>query len=127
MVYKLVQLAGRDVLKLSPGKETWVGGKQVFRRVDPEGRLAGDTLALEEEPVPEGAAGLLEPVMRAGELLRPHPTLAALREHCAGQLAALPPGLRRLRDAAVYQAAPSDALRARQESARGRIAGSAPE
>jgi len=127
MVYKLVRLAGRDVLKLSPGKETWVGGKQVFRRLDGEDRLAGDTLALEEEPVPEGAAGLLEPVMRAGELLRPHPTLAALREHCAGQLAALPPGLRRLRDAAVYQAAPSDALRARQESARGRIAGSAPE
>jgi nicotinate phosphoribosyltransferase len=118
MVYKLVRLAGRDVLKLSPGKETWVGGKQVFRRLDGEGRLAGDTLALEEEPVPEGAVALLETVMRAGELLRPRPTLAALREHCAGQLAALPPGLRRLRDAAVYQAAPSEALRARQESAR---------
>ena len=29
MVYKLVELDGRDMLKLSPGKETWVGAKQV--------------------------------------------------------------------------------------------------
>jgi nicotinate phosphoribosyltransferase len=117
MVYKLVRLDGRDVLKLSPGKETWVGGKQVVRRVDGEGRLEGDTLALEEEPVPAGAVGLLEPVMRGGELVRPHPGLAELRAHCAGQLAALPPGLRRLRDAAAYPVVPSEALRARQRAA----------
>ena len=32
MVYKLVRFDGRDVLKVSPGKETWVGAKQVVRR-----------------------------------------------------------------------------------------------
>ena len=117
MVYKLVGLGGRDVLKLSPGKETWVGRKQVLRRVDAEGQLEGDRLALEEEPVPAGAVGLLEPVMRGGELLRPHPTLADLRAHCARQLAALPPGLRRLRDAVKYPVVPSEALRARQSLA----------
>jgi len=116
MVYKLVRLDGRDVLKLSPGKETWVGRKQVVRRLDPEGRLAGDTLALEEEPVPAGAVALLEPVMRAGALLRPHPTLAELREHCAAQLRALPEGVRRLRDAAAYPVEPSEVLRVRQRA-----------
>ena len=75
MVYKLVRFDGRDVLKLSPGKETWVGAKQVVRRLGADGRLAGDTLALAEEPVPAGADGLLEPVMRGGELLRAHPAL----------------------------------------------------
>ena len=84
MVYKLVGLGGRDVLKLSPGKETWVGAKQVFRRTDAEGRLAGDTLALEDEPPAGGAVGLLEPVMKGGELVRPHPTLAEMRAHWRG-------------------------------------------
>ena len=127
MVYKLVRLDGRDVLKLSPGKETWVGRKQVLRRVDADGRLAGDALALEEEPVPADAVGLLEPVMRGGALVRPHTTVAELRAHCAGQLRSLPDGLRRLRDAAPYPAAPSEALKARQRaaaSAAGKASGS---
>jgi len=118
MVYKLVGLGGRDVLKLSPGKETWVGAKQVFRRTDAEGRLAGDTLALEDEPPAGGAVGLLEPVMKGGELVRPHPTLAEMRAHCAAQLRSLPEGVRRLRDAAAYEVGFSDALRDRQHAAK---------
>ena len=118
MVYKLVRFEGRDVLKVSPGKETWVGAKQVIRRLGPGGRLAGDVLALAEEPVPAGDRGLLEPVMRGGELVRPHPALAELREHCAEELRALPDGLRQLCDAPAYPVAPSEALRARQVAAR---------
>jgi nicotinate phosphoribosyltransferase len=117
MVYKLVRLNGRDLLKLSPDKRTWVGGKQVVRRHGPDGLLAGDALALEEEPVPNGATGLLEPVMRGGELLRPHPSMVAMRAYCAEQLAALPERLRRLREPARYEAAPSEALKLRQEAA----------
>ena len=119
MVYKLVRLGGRDVLKLSPGKETWVGAKQIIRRLGPDGRLAGDILALAEEAVPAGAEGLLEPVMRQGALLRPHPPLAALRTHCADQLRRLPEGLRRLRDADGYEVTASEGLRARQVEAGG--------
>jgi nicotinate phosphoribosyltransferase len=125
MVYKLVALDGRDVLKLSPGKQTWVGRKQVVRRLDSDGRLAGDTLALAEESVPAGAVGLLEPVMRAGELLRSHPPLAELRAYCADQLRALPDGLRRLRNAERYAVTPSDGLSARQRAAA-RAAGGEP-
>jgi nicotinate phosphoribosyltransferase len=118
MVYKLVRFDGRDVLKVSPGKETWVGAKQVLRQVGSDGRLAGDVLALAEEPVPAGARGLLEPVMRAGALVRPHPPLSELREHCAEELRTLPDGLRRLREAPVYPVTPSEVLRARQVAAR---------
>ena len=114
MVYKLVRLNGRDRLKLSPEKGTWVGGKQIVRRLGPDGRLAGDTLALEDEPVPAGATGLLEPVMRGGRILRPHPSMAELRAYCAGQLATLPEGLRRLKEPASYEAVASEALKARQ-------------
>jgi nicotinate phosphoribosyltransferase len=118
MVYKLVRFDGRDVLKVSPGKETWVGAKQVLRQVGPDGRLAGDVLALAEEPVPAGARGLLEPVMRAGALVRPHPALSELREHCAEELRTLPDGLRRLRQAPTYPVTPSEVLRSRQVAAR---------
>ena len=121
MVYKLVRFAGRDVLKLSEGKETWVAGKQVLRWLGADGLLAGDTLVLEEDPVPAGVTALLEPVMRGGDLLRPHPPLADLRTHCAAQLAMLPHGLRGLRGAGQYEVSISDGLRRRQEEAKARL------
>jgi nicotinate phosphoribosyltransferase len=117
MVYKLVRLDGRDVLKLSTGKGTWVGAKQVIRRVGADGRLAGDTLALADEPVPSGATGLLEPVMRGGELLQAPPDLGEIRARCRAQLEMLPDGVRRLRDPEAYVVAPSRKLQARQRTA----------
>lgn len=126
MVYKLVRIDDRDVLKLSTGKETWVGPKQVFRRLDAGGRLAGDVLGLQDEPAPAGTTPLLEPVMRDGALLRPHPTLDELRERCRAQLAALPDGLRRLSDAVSYPVTPSGALEARQRAALARASSRGP-
>jgi nicotinate phosphoribosyltransferase len=67
--------------------------------------------------VPAGAIGLLEPVMRGGELLRAHPPLAEIRARCAAQLAALPDGVRRLGDPAAYAPVPSELLRERQRRA----------
>jgi nicotinate phosphoribosyltransferase len=120
LVYKLVAYDGRDVLKLSEGKETWVGAKAVYRVP------GGDLLALADEPPPAGAGeSLLRPVMRAGELLGSHPPLAELRARCAEQLAALPAGLRRLDPPDHHPVRASDALRARQEAARGRVKGKA--
>jgi nicotinate phosphoribosyltransferase len=118
LVYKLVRYGDRDVLKLSEGKETWIGAKAVYRRRDAEGKAAGDVLALADEPPPAGAGeSLLQTVMRGGELLRPHPALAEVRRRCAGEIAALPEGLRRLRGHAEYPVHHSDALRIRQASA----------
>ena len=118
MVYKLVGLGGRDTLKVSPDKETWVGAKQVVRRRHADGRLAGDTLGLASEDVPAEAETLLEPVMRDGRLTGPHPGLETLRDHCARQVAALAEGVRRLREPEPYSVVPSAALRARQAAAR---------
>jgi len=119
MVYKLVDYAGRDVLKLSEGKETWVGAKALYRQRGADGRFDGDLLALRDEPSPEGfTESLLEPVMRAGSLLRRHPPLPEIRDRCAAQIAALPEGLKQLRSAGSYPVRVSDALRTRQEKAR---------
>jgi nicotinate phosphoribosyltransferase len=124
LVYKLVRFDGRDVLKLSEGKRTWVGPKQIIRRVSADGRLAGDTLALAEEPVPPGATALLETMMRGGEVARPHPPLSEIRTRCAAQLATLPDGLRRLTDPDTYAPTPSEQLRGRQREAERRVTGS---
>src|SRR6476659_6017971 len=119
LVYKLVHYDGRDVLKLSAGKRTWVGAKQVARRIGADGRLAGDTLLLADEPLPPDTVGLLEPVLRGGELLRAHPALREIRTRCAAQLAMLPESMRRLRNAEGYVPRPSERLRERQGVAEG--------
>jgi nicotinate phosphoribosyltransferase len=64
-VYKLVEYDGQPVLKLSAGKATAPGSKQVFRGPD------GDVVALRSEPVPDGHEPLLVPVMEAGRRTGP--------------------------------------------------------
>lgn len=64
--YKLVAFGDRPVMKLSEGKATLPGAKQVYR--DPGG-TEPDLLALRDEPEPAGRDPLLVPVMRAGRSL----------------------------------------------------------
>jgi nicotinate phosphoribosyltransferase len=93
-VYKLQEYAGRPRRKRSTGKATWPGAKQVYRHFAADGTLARDVLA------PLGAAEsgqpLLAPALRAGRSVGAAPSLGAIREHAARQLAALPPPLRSL-------------------------------
>lgn len=117
MAYKLVRYDSRDVSKLSPGKQTWPGEKQVYRRMAPDGRFTGDVLALLDEPSPApDAEPLLIPVMSGGRVLGARPSLDAIRQRCADQLAALPDGVRRLAGADRYPVTPSDGLVARQRA-----------
>jgi nicotinate phosphoribosyltransferase len=62
--YKLQEYAGRARRKRSEGKATWPGRKQVFRRLDADGRMAYDVVTLESDPQP--GEPLLAPVMRGG-------------------------------------------------------------
>lgn len=117
LVYKMVACGGRDVLKLSEGKETWVGGKQVYRVLDAAGRIREDRLALAEESAPPGTAPLLEPVMREGRLLRPHPPIAEARARCRAGMDSLPESARRLSEPEPWPVHSTDALRARQAAA----------
>jgi nicotinate phosphoribosyltransferase len=89
IVYKLVEYDGRPVLKLSSGKKTWVGKKQVFRHYDEDGRMREDLVGLEEEDHP-GTAPLLDAVISSGKLVRPTEPLGAIRERFAQELGTLP-------------------------------------
>ena len=94
IAYKLEEYAGRARRKRSPGKETWPGPKQVFRKCDAAGKLAADFITLADETLP--GEPLLREVMREGRRIAEPPTLDAIREHCRSQLDELPPFLREL-------------------------------
>ncbi len=96
-VYKLVEDAGGPKVKLSTGKATLPGRKQVWRVRGGDGGIS-DTIALRDEPPPTGAAPLLAPVMTGGRAVRAE-TLQAMRDRCQQRLVGLPTALRDLRGA----------------------------
>lgn len=112
MVYKLVELEGRGVYKLAPGKRTYPAGKQVYRRVGADGRFEGDLVARADESVPDRGEPLLVPVLRGGRLVAPLPSLEEIRQRCADQLAALPEALREMETDQAYPVSYSDQLEA---------------
>jgi nicotinate phosphoribosyltransferase len=108
--YKLEEYAGVARRKHSAGKATWPGRKQVWRRHDSAGRMAGDVVTLEGE----GGAGeaLIQPVMRGGRRTRPLPRLAEIRARASRELERLPEDLRRLEPEARYPVEISSGLEA---------------
>jgi nicotinate phosphoribosyltransferase len=53
VVYKMVRFDNRDVRKLSPGKVTLAGAKQVFRKLGADGRFQDDVIGLRDDIVAE--------------------------------------------------------------------------
>ena len=117
-VYKMVEYDGKPTMKLSEDKETLVGGKQVFRRLDANGIYAGDVIASVDETAPDDADVLLTEVMRDGTRTGAPPSLDELKQRCARELERLPAAHRRIRSPDVYPVAVSDTLRARQQRAK---------
>ena len=106
--YKLQEYAGTPKRKLSEGKVTWPGRKQVWREYDAQGRMRGDILTLEGDTQPGEA--LIAPAMRGGKRVAPAPGLAQIRERAARDLARLPQPLAQLEPDTRYPVAISDAL-----------------
>lgn len=101
--YKLSEYDNAPVLKLSEGKASLAGRKQVYRKSDADGLYASDTLALEDEQLPEqDGAPLLAEVMRDGQRTVPAPALPELRERFAASFARLPERCKALRSPGLY-------------------------
>jgi nicotinate phosphoribosyltransferase len=94
-VYKLVEYAGRPSVKLSAGKVTTPGRKQIHR-FEAGGTYTGDVVALEDEPVDRGGRAVLRHVMSRGQRTGPSEPLEEIRNRCRRTLGALPPELRSL-------------------------------
>lgn len=112
--YKLVEYAGRPVMKLSTGKVTHPGPKQVFRRPGLE-----DVLGTRDEPAPPGSEPLLRRVMVHGRRVTPGRTaadvVAEARRRFQEDLAELDPESRRMRRPRARRPERSPALARRTE------------
>ncbi len=115
MAYKLVSYAGRPVLKLSAGKASLPGPKQVFR-VSEGGRLNHDVIAREGETVP-GGEPMLGLVMKDGRVSVTLPGLPEIRDRCADEMARLGDDHQAIRDPQPYPVLLSRGLR----SLKGRL------
>jgi nicotinate phosphoribosyltransferase len=106
--YKIQEYAGVPRRKRSAGKATWPGRKQVWRRFGADGRMAGDTISLEDDD--QQGEPLIAPVMEKGCRIAPTPSLADCRARAAQNLARLPEMLRHLDPSAAYPVRIADPL-----------------
>ncbi|AMM41929.1 nicotinate phosphoribosyltransferase [Candidatus Desulfofervidus auxilii] len=99
IAYKLVEYDGRPVLKLSMGKKTLVGQKQVFRLKE-KNNLQKDIIALRTEKL--DGEPLLTPVMKEGKRLFHSEPLTKIRDRFQTEFAALDESYKRLENPAIY-------------------------
>jgi nicotinate phosphoribosyltransferase len=102
MSYKLVEYEHRPVLKLSTGKNSWPGKKQIYRQLDDGGKLNKDIIAMRGEEVP-GAEPLLKKVMERGKSIAPLPSLQESRSLFLEEFARLPEAYKTIRDPGRYR------------------------
>ena len=101
-VYKLVAIERSGVMapvaKLSQGKRTFPGEKQVWR-VCRAGEAVRDVIGLAGQPAPPGGEPLLSRVLRRGERTNAPRSVHDMREDGRSAVARLPAGVRRLHGA----------------------------
>lgn len=111
-VYKLVETEHHGhvtpTVKLSTGKRTFPGRKQVWR-VSEDGRAAYDVIGLIDESAQEGRP-LLQCVMRQGRRVAPSPELSAVQRNARHRFAELPGSVTALESAAPLTVRISPAL-----------------
>ena len=100
MSYKLVEYQNRPVLKLSTGKVSLPGRKQLFRLRDSTGVFTHDVIGLRAEQL--GGERLLKEVMRGGKKPEPDPSLKESRELFAADFAGLPLAVKSIRKPHQY-------------------------
>jgi len=113
MSYKLVEYDDHPVLKLSTGKASWPGRKQLFRLRDGAGRFVADVIAQRDEKL--AGEALLNQYMHEGKLRGHCPSLIEIRKVFAADFAALPADVKALRDPAHYTVEFSATLNALRE------------
>ncbi|MDT8450297.1 MAG: nicotinate phosphoribosyltransferase [Wenzhouxiangellaceae bacterium] len=118
IAYKLVEYAGRGRMKLSTGKPTLPGAKQVFRTA------RGDVIGRREESL--DGEPLLEPFVENGARTRAAESPDRARERAGERLAVLPDTIRSIHRAERdWPVALSEALERHRDEVRQRIERSA--
>ncbi len=125
LTYKLVQIespGGRVsyTAKLSRGKHTVPGRKQVYRHFNSKGMMVQDDIALASEPAIKDARPLLAPVMRQGRLLPSLPLTSEIRSFVLNKLEQVPRSCRLLKKKKDYPVKLSPRIKALLNAVRRR-------
>jgi nicotinate phosphoribosyltransferase len=105
VIYKLCETMSESgnfspIMKLSEGKVTLPGRKQVFRFKDKNGNFAKDVIALADEEV--NGETLLVKVMEKGKIICNFPSLDEIRATASENLSKLPEKYKKLTNAPTY-------------------------
>ena len=122
MAYKLVCFDDRPVMKLSTGKVSLPGAKQVFRTKDAGGMFAKDIIALQDEELP-GGLPVLEEVMKDGQRTGPSATLEEVRGRFQEDFAALDERFKALNNPPRYPVSLSGRLKRLTSKVREEVLG----
>jgi len=114
VIYKLSEILNDNdkflpIMKLSEGKNTLPGRKQVFRFKDKQGNYIKDVIALAEENF--NGDPLLIKVMEKGRSIFDPPTLEDIRKRASENLSFLPPEYKQINNPPAYPVQLSDALK----------------
>ena len=121
IAYKLVEYDGRPVLKLSTGKVSWPGKKQVYRLRGVKGQLKNDFVTRRDESVPD-AEPLLKKIMAQGKTLAPLPSLDQSRAALLEEFGSLPDAMKSIRNPEHYSVEFSGALRELRDAVERKVA-----
>ncbi|MCK4239132.1 MAG: nicotinate phosphoribosyltransferase, partial [Candidatus Lokiarchaeota archaeon] len=102
-VYKLIQHNGIPKIKISEGKITYPGKKQVYRIYDENGKFLKDILMLENETPPEKSEPFLVPIMKKGELIYDFPSLDEIQQFYLKNIKKLPEEYKKLEQLNVFR------------------------
>ena len=100
MSYKLVEYEDKPMLKLSAGKVSCPGKKQIFRQRNGQGEIERDLIGRRDEKI--AGESLLQEVMRDGKTITRRPSLARSRDSLAAEFAALPQSIKAIRKPSHY-------------------------
>jgi nicotinate phosphoribosyltransferase len=109
IVYKLVRFGKRNVRKLSSGKMTLAGDKQVFRKFDEKGKFVADIISVRDETI-DGSVPLLETVMEKGSRVVDRPSLEEIRAVFQSNFEALPEPYKSIHESHSYPVTLTDRL-----------------
>lgn len=109
-VFKISEDESGAKIKLSKGKKSYPGKKQVYRLEGDDGKYLKDIMALENEKI--NHRGLLEKVIENGQRIREKPTLNQTREYALNEISKLPDSLKEVKVEDKYKVEISQGLNA---------------
>lgn len=116
VAYKMVRFGNKNIRKISTGKVSLAGEKQVFRFSDDLGRYKEDFIGMRSEKF-ETAQPLLYLVMKDGKRLNPHPSLSEIRKRFKRNFSQLEETYKHLTKKVVFPVKVSRQLKALQKTA----------